>query len=542
MSLSLTHLDWIVCVVALAGNVLLGLFFARRARNAKAKESDNFFLAGRKLTWPIVGTSLFATNIGAEHLVGLSGDSYRYGICAGTIELVCAMCLGFTAAVLLPYYMKNKVFTIPEFLELRYRSEARLFFSGLMLFICIVTKMAFCLFAGALVMHTLVGWDVMPTVVMLGVVTAAITIIGGFGVVAYTDAIHAPIMILGSALIVGIGLHKVGGWHSLCTMIQHNPRIPDAMHIAKPYTDPTYPFWGIILGAIYGGIFYWGMDQVNVQRMLGAKDLNHARWGAMFATLLKLTPVFIFALPGVIALALNPSIPIKESRTTFVWILNNLLPSGIRGYVLSALLGAVMCALIGVMNSVSTMGVRDFVMRFRPKTSETAQVYIGRAAIVVAMVLGCCAAWVVYHQQEGIYKWLQTISIYLVMPITPAIAFGIMSKRVTFAGAVASVFTGLALSALFVADALSPRIAAGLPFLHKTLTENYTYRGFWGTLIITVVLFVVSAFTEKTDPAKLEKTTMTWGGRPEPFRGLSDWRLHLAILSAITIVAYWWMW
>ncbi|MCE5314099.1 MAG: sodium/solute symporter [Armatimonadota bacterium] len=538
MSLTLTITDWIVCIVALVGNILLGLWFS--IRHKKAETSDSFFLAGRRLTWPIVGASLFATNIGAEHLVGLSGDSYRYGICAGTVELTTAICLGFAAAVLLPYYLKNNVFTIPEFLQLRYRSEARMFFSGLMLFICIVTKMAFCLYAGALVMHSLVGWDVMPTVLLLGVACAIITMIGGFGVVAYTDAIHAPIMIAGSALIVAIGLHKVGGWDALHTAVQHT-RVPDAMHIFKPYTDKTYPFWGIILGAIYGGTFYWGIDQVNVQRMLGAKDLKHARWGAMFAVLLKLTPVFIFALPGVIALAINPNIPVEQSKTTFVWILNNLLPSGIRGYVLSALLGAVICALIGVMNSVSTMSVRDFVLKFRPNTSEVAQVHIGRIAIVIAMALGYCAAWVVYLQPEGIYKYLQTISIYLVMPITPAIVFGIMSKKVTFAGAVASVFTGVALSATFVVDALVPAVAQRLPFLHHTLTENYTYRGFWGTVIITVVLFVISSFTKKTDKEKLAKTTIDWGSKIEPFQGISDWRLHLAVLSMITVLAYWWI-
>ncbi|MEI6913758.1 MAG: sodium/solute symporter [Armatimonadota bacterium] len=539
MDLKLTTLDWIVCIVALVGNILLGLWLSKRHKQAET--SDQFFLAGRRLKWPVVGASLFATNIGAEHLVGLSGDAYRYGICAGTVELTTAICLGFAAAVLLPYYIKNNVFTIPEFLELRYRSEARLFFSGLMLFICIVTKMAFCLYAGALVMHSLVGWDVMPTVLLLGVACAIITIIGGFGVVAYTDAIHAPIMILGSALIVAIGLHEVGGWGAMTAAIAHT-RVPDAMHIAKPYTDKTYPFWGVILGSIYGGIFYWGMDQVNVQRMLGAKDLKQARWGAMFGVLLKLTPVFIFALPGVIALAIKPDIPVAQSKTTFVWILNNLLPSGIRGYVLSALLGAVVCALIGVMNSVSTMSVRDFVLRFRPDTSEAKQVHIGRIAIVMSMVLGYAAAWVVYTQPEGIYKYLQTISIYLVMPITPAIAFGILSKKVTFGGAVASVITGVALSIVFVTDALSPAAAKSLPFLHHTLTENYTYRGFWGTLIITAVLFGVSAFTPKTDPAKLAKTTIDWGGKVESFEGISDWRLHLAVLSAMTIAAYWWLW
>lgn len=538
MSLSLTTLDWVVCIGALVLNIGAGLWLALRARQKTS--SDSFFLAGRKLTWPIVGASLFATNIGAEHLVGLSGDSYRYGICAGTVELTTAICLGFAAAVLIPYYLKNKVYTIPEFLEMRYRAEARLFFSGLMLFICVVTKMAFCLYAGALVLHSLVGWEIMPTVLALGIITAVITMIGGFGAVAYTDAIHAPILIVGSALVLFIGLHKVGGWNELCTVIQQSP-VPSAMHMHKAYTDPTYPFWGIIMGAIYGGIFYWGIDQVNVQRVLGARDLKQARSGAMFAVLLKLTPVFIFALPGVIALALFPG---REPRTAFVTILNEMLPSGIRGYVLSALLGAVISALIAVMNSISTMTVRDFVLRFRPKTSDLAQVFLGRLAIILAMLLGVAAAYIVYSQPEGIYKYLQTISVYLVMPITPAIVFGILSKRVTFAGAVASVLAGLAISATFVTDALlTPAHAARVfPFLHHTLTYNYTYRGLWGTLTIIAILFIVSAFTKKTAPEKLVTTTVEWGGRIEPFGGISDWRLHLAVLSGITLLAYWWMW
>ena len=325
MHLSLSTLDWILGGGALVVNIGLGLWFALRARQSGS--SDEFFLAGRRLTWPIVGASLLATNIGAEHMVGLCGDAYRYGFCAGANELTTGISLGLAAAILIPYYLKNQVFTIPEFLELRYRKEARLFFSGMMLAICIVTKMAFCLYAGALVLQSLLGWEIMPTVAALAIMTAVITMVGGFAAVAYTDAIHAPIMIVGSAVVLLIGLDKVGGWEALCTAVAHTP-VPDAMHIHKPYDDPVYPFWGIVLCGFYGGTFYWGIDQVNVQRLLGAKDLNHARWGAMFAILLKLTPAFIFALPGVIALVLFPG---REPRTAFVTVLNDLLPTGIRG-------------------------------------------------------------------------------------------------------------------------------------------------------------------------------------------------------------------
>ena len=541
MSLSLTTLDWVVCLGALLASIFVGLWMSVRAHSGSS--SAGFFLAGRSLTWPVVGASLFATNIGAEHLVGLSGDSYRYGICAGTVEFTTAICLGFTAAVLLPYYVKNKVFTIPEFLEIRYGTALRTFFSGLMLAICIMTKTAFTLYAGALVLHGLTGWDIMTTVAALATIVAVVTMIGGFTTVAYTDAIQTVIMLVGSGTMLIMGLHRVGGWDSLCA------QAGSAMHMAKPYDHPHFPFWGVIMGAIYGGIFYWGMDQVNVQRMLGARDLRQGRWGAMFAVLLKLTPVFIFALPGVIAYVLSKGVLTGDaSKSTFVWLLNNLLPSGLRGLLLASLLAAMISSLLAVMNSMSTLAVRDFLLRYRPNIPERAQVHLGRIAILVASMLGFGAAYLVYKTPEGLYKYLQTVSIYLVMPITPAIAFGIMSKRVTLKGAAASVIVGVMLAALFMTDKLIDQVAGAdaaarvFPWLHTKLTLNYTYRGLWGTLCVIAVLFLVSALTEKTSPKQLEKTTIDWGGKMERFEGIKDWRFQLACLSVITVICYWWMW
>ncbi len=211
----------------------------------------------------------------------------------------------------------------------------------------------------------------------------------------------------------------------------------EAIHIAKPASDPNYPFWGIVAGAFYGGTFYWGMDQVNVQRVLGARDLLQARWGAMFTVAAEIIAGFhICTLPGVIALALFPG---RDSRTTFITLLNELLPNGIRGLVLAALLASLIGSTLSVMNSVSTLAVRDFLLRFRPSTSDRIQILLGRFAIVLATVLGVIAAYLVYKTPDGLYKYLQTISIYLTMPLAPAIFFGIMSKRVTVKGAVASV-------------------------------------------------------------------------------------------------------
>lgn len=534
MSLSLAPLDWMVMLLTMAGSLFLGLYIAYRTR--AGENSTNYFLAGRQMTWPIVGASMYATNIGAEHLVGLSGDSYRYGLCAGTIELTCALCLGFACAVLYPYYMKNNVFTIPEFLEIRYDRRARAFFSGLMLVICIMTKMAFTLFAGALVINGLLGWDIMITVVVLGIAVSLFTIFGGFVAVAYTDSLQTVIMLLGCSLMLIIGLYKVGGWHQLVTAA------PIHIRIAKPYNDPNFPFWGVIAGAIYGGTFYWGIDQVNVQRVLGSKNINHARWGAMFTTLLKLTPVFIFALPGVIAYVLYPDL--SEPKQTFVLLLNKLLPSGLRGLVFAALLAALWSSLVSVMNSSSTLVVRDFVLHLRPNMPEKKQVLIGRLAVLLIMFLGVAAAYLVYASPDGIYKYLQAISIYLVMPITPAIVFGIMSKRITLMGAFVSVLLGALIGSIFVIDQLVG-VETGtrfFPWLHTDLTANYTYRGLWGTLIIIGTLFIVSGFTEKTSPEKLEKTTIDWSSKFESFQGWSDWRLMWAGLTVITVVVYAWLW
>jgi SSS family solute:Na+ symporter len=507
-------------------------------RKRHAQTGADFFLAGRTLLWPVVGASLYATNIGAEHLVGLSGDAYRYGLKAGTVELTTAICLGFACAVLFPYYIRTKVFTIPEFLELRYSAAARLFFCGLMLVICIMTKMAFTLFAGALVLHNLMGWEIMQVVVILAILSAVVTIIGGFAAVAYTDTIQAAIIIVGAAVMTIVGLDEVGGWGELATRAQA------AIHIAGRWDDPDYPFWGILAGAVYGGVFYWGIDQVNVQRALGARNLDQARWGAMFAVLLKLTPVFIFALPGVIAAVLYPGLQGEQTKQTFVVLLNRLCPSGIRGLVLAALLAAMISSLLAMMNSISTMSVRDFVLRLRPQTAERTQVFLGRLAIALATVLGVAAAYLVYKTEEGLYKYLQTISIYLVMPITPAIVFGILSRRVNVAGAAASVLAGVAISVFFVADQLLgvERGERLFPLLHHPLTLNYTYRGLGGTLAIIAVLFGVSWLTPPPAPDKVERTTLRAGDLREPFRGLQDWRLHLAVLSVLTVAAYWWLW
>jgi len=387
-------------------------------------------------------------------------------------------------------------------------------------------------------LNSILGWNVMTTVFYIGITVAAFTIIGGFTAVAYSDVIQVVLMIGGAAVMLFIGLDKVDGWNGLME------KVPEMMKISAPYDDPVYPFWGILATAFYAGIFYWGIDQVNVQRVLSAPNIKHARWGAMFATLLKLLPIFLFALPGVIAFALFPGeLEGEETKQTFVLLLNKLLPSGLRGLMLASLMAALVTSLIAVLNSVSTLVVRDFIVEFRPNTSEKKQVSMGRYIILIVTFLGIGAAYLVYKNEEGLYKYLQTITAYLVIPVFPAIFFGIVSKKVTLKGAAASVLVGIVLATIFVIDQLLGYDAGKevFPILHHKLTLNFGYRGLWAEIIITGVLFAVSAFTEKTSPEKLAKTTINYSNGVARFEGITDWRLHLGILSLITLFLYIWL-
>ena len=545
LRLSLSSPDWIVFTIVLGLSLVYGLYMSYKKK--ASQDSSSFFLGGRSMAWPIVGASIFATNIGAEHLVGLSGDSYRYGLAAGHVEMLTVIPIGIAIVLLFPYYMKNKIFTVPEFLELRFTKQARSVFSIYMLVISVMTKLAFTIFAGALVMNSLLGWDIMQTVVWVALIVAVFTIIGGYTAVAYTGMIQVVIMIVGGIVMVAVGMDKVGGWSGLMQHVAAAGELTgkaDMMNVARPYNDAVYPFWGILATAFYAGVFYWGIDQVNVQRVLAAPDLKTARNGAMFAILLKLLPVFIFALPGVIAFALWPeALPGEASKQTFVLLLKELLPIGLKGLLLASLLAALISSLIAVYNSISTLVVRDFLVKFKPDISEKKQVSAGRYIIMVAALLGIGAAYLVYKNEEGLYKYLQTISAYLVLPIFPAILFGIVSKRVTAKGAGVSVLVGVLLSTIFVIDQLFPDFGKQIfPFLHHDLTLNFGYRGLWAEIIVTIVLFAVSAFTTKTAPEKLATTTLNFEGGITKFEGYKDWRFHLVVLTILTVLIYIWLW
>lgn len=532
--MKITIQDLAIIVSSLIVVLVVGLWFARRWRS-----SDDFFLAGRSVTWPFIGFSLFATNISSEHFVGLASAGHNLGLVEGGYEWVASYCLLVLAGVFAPQYLKHKVFTIPEFFEKRYGVEARVGLSAYFLVMIVLTKTAVATYAGSIVIQEFTGWPLTSIMWGIGITTAAYTMAGGLAAVIYTDFIQALILIAGSAVLTITALARVGWWGGLVEHLQNINRL-DVLSMVRSVDDPSgRPFSGFILGNfLTGGIFYWCMDQVNVQRVLAAKSVAHARGGAILAGFLKIIPVFIMVLPGVIALALFPQIGAEHNRTYGV-LLQELMPSGLRGFVIAALLAALMSSLSSTFNSASTLVARDFLLRFRPQSTMKLQVAVGEIGLVLVMVAGILCAPLV-GTKETIWNYLQEVSGYLSVPFAVAGLAGVLSRRVNRQGAMAGVIAGFLAGLFFF---LEKNLDWGIftaPFF-----ASFLHRHFLCGVISAVVMAGVSAFTPPPS-AEVQAGAFSLlrraapGEEPPPASLLADWRLWWWLL--LVVVSCFWVW
>jgi len=468
-------LDWTVVVAYFAGLAALTTWVLRRRRDT----ADDYFLAGRNLGWWVVGASIFASNIGSEHLVGLAGAGATSGVALAHYELH-AWCLLVLGWVMVPFYARSRVFTTPEFLERRFSTAARVLLSVISLVAYVLTKLAVGIYAGGVVFATLLpDWGlsigalsldafwVGSIVVVLG--TGAYTVLGGMRAVAYTEALQCAVLVLGSVLLTSYGLEAVGGWAGLRTQLEPElfdlwkPLVPAGLAgtwqpVIEPgriawYMNADYPWLGMLFCAPIIGLWYWTTDQYIVQRALAARDEREARRGALFAAALKLLPLFLFILPGMIALALSragrlPGLagadgtPVAEAA--YPLLVTALLPEGVRGMVVAGLLAALMSSLAGVFNASSTLFTIDFYGRLRPRATQHRLVWVGRLATVVMVVLGL--AWIpVIQGSRGLYDYLQGVQGYLAPPIFAAFFLGVFVPRTNATGCLAGLAVGFAL-------------------------------------------------------------------------------------------------
>ena len=504
--------------------VSLALVITAVLRAAGKKQTDaEYFLAGRDLRWPFIGMSLLASNISAEHVVGLAGDGYRVGMVTGGYEWMAAWCLIILATLFAPLYLRSKIYTIPEFLERRFGWGLRAFLSGNLLVMNVLTKNAIDLWAGSLLFVLLFGWNQLAVMIALSVFTAIYTMKGGLRAVVYADMVQGSWLIVSSIVLTIVGLTAVGGWSGLTARVD-----PGLVHMVKPL-DSELPITGFLIGNLFGGMFYWCMDQTNVQRVLGARSVDQGQKGAIFAGFLKLLIPFILVLPGVIAHALYPNLP--KADMAYPRLVSELLPVGLRGLVLAGLIAILMSSMSACYNASATLVVRDFVMRWRPGLSDERQVVIGRRITVVMAVLGVCAAPLV-GLSVTIWHYLQMISAYLGVPLCAVIFLGLLWKRGNTAGAVAGGAAGFAFGMfLFLEQTLGWKVVS-----HPYLT-SFLHRSILVWFFAALTMVVVSLATPPPPGYKVEGNVFGSAGRQSV--GGTDFRIWAGVLFVCSIILWW---
>jgi SSS family solute:Na+ symporter len=547
----MTTLDWLVILAYFCAVGGLTWWVIRRGTDT----ADDYFLASRNLGWFVVGASIFASNIGSEHLVGLAGSGATSGVAMAHYELH-AWCLLVLGWIMVPFYMRSRVYTMPEFLERRFSPTARWVLTSISLVAYVLTKIAVGIFAGGVVsgtllpeLHVRIGgvtfdsfWIGSIAVVLL---TGLYTVLGGMRAVAYTEALQTFILIFGSALLTFMGLERLGGWSALRAALPSDmfnlwkPLVPVGMEGTwAPVMEPTriawyfngnFPWLGMLFCAPIIGLWYWCTDQYIVQRALGAPSEQVARRGSIFASFLKLLPVFIFIIPGMIALALArtgkapglaPLIdPDGNAVTTvaqaaFPMMVQSILPSGIRGLVVAGLLAALMSSLAGAFNASSTLFTMDFYRKFHPTATQHQLVWIGRVATSVMVLIAL--AWIpVIQGAQGLYVYLQGVQGYLAPPIFTVFFFGVFSKRLNSKGCLSALVVGFLLGAFRLAvdtpvtlkmQGYADGYAPG-SFLWIVNNTYFQYYSLFIFLVSLLVMFGVSYLTEPPSEEQLHGLT-----------------------------------
>ncbi len=493
--------DWAVIAIYFTAVFAIAYWSILKERSGE-KSATDYFLAGRNVGWFVVGASLFASNIGSEHLVGLAGAGASSGLALGQFELQASLILLLLGWVFVPFYVKSGVVTMPEFLEKRYSPAARWYLSIVSIIGYVLTKISVTIYAGGVVFETLMGINFWTGALIVVVFTGVYTIIGGLRAVIYTDMMQAVVLIAGSLIVTYIGLSKLGGWGA---MIDIAPQ--GFFNLWKPVSDPDFPWTGIAFGAPIIAIWYWCTDQFIVQRTLSARGIDDARRGTIFAGFLKQLPLFIFVIPGVIAYCLNATgqIQLESSDQALPALVSALLPAGLRGLVVAGLLAALMSSLSSVFNSCSTLITWDIYRELRPEASERKLVMVGRISTLILVALGI--AWIPLMSgiSGTLYKYLQSVQAYISPPIAAVFLMGLFWKRLNAKGAMASLITGFFLGMGRLVAELNKESLSGL--LYQFADINFMHVAILLFLICVIVLVVVSLFTEAPTEEKIEGLT-----------------------------------
>lgn len=472
--------SWDYAVLAVYFLIIIGVaVWVALERN---KDTKDYFLAGRHVGWFVIGSSIFASNIGSEHVVGLAGTGFESGTPMAHYELHAwiVLLLGW---LFLPFYMRSGVYTMPEFLEKRFDERSRWFLSLFSIVAYVLTKVSVTIYAGGIVVSELMNIPFWYGAIGIVIFTGIYTIVGGLKAVVYTEAFQTVVLIAGSSIITYLGLQQVGGWDQLRETV--TAVSPDHFNMWRPMNDPDFPWTGLLLGGTIVGIWYWCTDQYIVQRTLAANNITIGRRGAIFGAYLKLLPILIFLVSGIIALALTIQQPeiysVAAADRAFPMLVTTLLPTGLKGLVAGGLMAALMSSLASVFNSASTIFTMDIYKKLKPQSSEQEFLRVGRMATGVIVILGII--WIPIMGKIGggvMYQYLQNVQSYIAPPVTTVFLLGILWKRVNAQAAITTLMVGLCLLVLrlgseiyYQADISAGNQITGLLFSFATINFSH---------------------------------------------------------------------
>ncbi|MDA0907772.1 MAG: sodium:solute symporter [Bacteroidetes bacterium] len=552
-NLSLGVIDIVILVVYLVGIIWYGI------RKGRRETSEDYFLAGRNMTWPIVGLSLLAANLGSNTLIGLSADAFQTNTAVYNYEWMAAVVLVFFAVFFMPFYLKSKVYTMPEFLERRYDARSRYYFSAITIVGNVIIDTATGLYASNLILR--IVFPDIPSGVMIALLAfaaAAYTIPGGLSSVVHTEVVQAVLLFAGSILLTYFTMSSVGGWDGMMAGLDamHNQGTlakpaDEVFDMAGPIDDDYMPWTGLLFGVPLLGFYFWANNQFMVQRVLSAKDLNHGRWGALAAGLMKIPIIFIMIVPGVIAIVLFSDLDISSlnfmieqegamvvcsqlsdcPNMTYPVLIYNLLPTGILGLVIASLLAAMSSSISATMNSASTLITMDFVQKIKPEMTSKQLVRVGQIATFVLVMLA--AFWTQYIDKisSSVWEYLQMVLSFIAPPVVAVFILGLFWKRANANGAFAALMTGLGLSIFVIISKVNGLIpwVNDLHFLHM------------GPMIMVTCMLVQAAVSLATvAPSEEVVNTLTYNKRifAEETAELSGvvWYKNYRILSVFLLI------
>jgi SSS family solute:Na+ symporter len=530
----LATLDWVVIAGYFALVFGIAIWVTIREKTSRGTSQD-YFLAGRDAGWFLIGGSLFASNIGSEHLVGLAGTGAASGVAVAQFEILASLILLMLGWVFVPFYLASGVFTMPEFLERRYSESSRWYLAVISIVGYVLTKISVTIAAGGIVFEALMGIDFWTGALVVVIVTGIYTIFGGLRVVLYTDLIQMFVLLGGAIAVTALGLNALGGWEAMTQTVG-----PEFLTLWKPMSDPDFPWTGILFGAPILGVWYWCTDQFIVQRVLAAHDEDHARRGTIFAGALKLLPLFIFVIPGVIAYALSQQgdLTLAQPDEALPTMVGVLLPVGLRGLVVAGLLAALMSSLSSVFNSTSTLVTMDLYKKMRPDASERRLVLVGQGTTAILVVLGLLWIPLMELISGQLYQYLQSVQAYISPPIAAVFLIGLLWRRVNATGAIAALITGFLLGMGRLVAELAKSRLDGILFTYADI--NFLHFAIVLFVVCSAVLIVVSLLT--APPPQEKVAGLTFAVREKAPEGAPGWRRTDLILSVFVVLGVMVLW